>query len=52
MMSRNRCLKFSRSLNEEESVACIALKATKYKPDIKHLLSIHGAAVNFALIVK
>jgi hypothetical protein len=39
-------------LNEEESVACIALKATRYKPDIKNLLSIHGAAVNFALIAK
>jgi hypothetical protein len=39
-------------LNEEDNVACIALKATKYSPDIKHLLSIYGAAVNFALIVK
>jgi len=28
------------SNNEEESVACIVLKAIKYTPDIKHLSSL------------
>jgi len=39
-------------LNEEDIVARVALKANKYKPDIKHPLSIHSAAVSFTVIVK
>jgi len=37
MLSKNRCLKVNMTLNEEGSAACTALKATKYKPDIKYL---------------
>ena len=35
MVSENRCLKFLTILKAEESAACIALEATKYKLDIK-----------------
>jgi len=39
MVSSNRCTKANMTLNEEGSVACIALTASKYKPDIKYLTS-------------
>jgi hypothetical protein len=37
MVSKNRCLKVNMTLNKEGRAACIALKATKYEPDIKYL---------------
>jgi hypothetical protein len=40
MVSNNRCQKVNMSLNTEDSTACIALKVTKYKPDIKYLSSL------------
>jgi hypothetical protein len=40
MMSKNLCLKVNVTLMEEGSAACIALRATKYKPDKKYLSSL------------
>jgi hypothetical protein len=37
MVSEYQCLQVNMSLNEEDSAACIAFKATKYRPDIKCL---------------
>ena len=37
MVSKTQCLKVNMTLNEEGSATCTALKATKYKPDIKYL---------------
>jgi len=36
MVSKNRCLRVSMSLNDHGSAACIALGTTQYKPDIKN----------------
>jgi hypothetical protein len=40
MVSKNRCVKITMSFSEEDSAACTALKATKYKPAIKYLSSL------------
>jgi hypothetical protein len=40
MASKNLCLKIGVTFMEEGSAACIALRATKYKPDKKYLSSL------------
>jgi hypothetical protein len=37
MVSNNLCIKVNMILNEEDSTECIALKATKNKPEIKYV---------------